>query len=247
MTSTTGPRGTEPRGTEPPKALGTGTATTTARRRTVAIVAAGLVVVVVTAIIALAGIVPYPSFPTLAAAPQPEPPGRVAFTRWEDREGTCLYVATPAGAVHQVRCGDEVGGYGTGWESPGRLAIRSYGPGGDVVEIVDADTGDTLATRPGSTPDKVPPTEPGVTGRVVARSADGHARLLVNENGSLRTLLDVTGPDSYRFSDPTVSPDGGWAVLSDSADRLLVVRLTGEPAPRIWATHAGNAFWEPRA
>ena len=217
---------------------------TTDRRRTIAIVAAGLAVVVVTVVIAVAGIVPYPSFPTLTDAPQPAPPSRVAFVRWGEQARTCLYVADTDGTTHQVRCGDDLGGAGARWDGPGRLVLRHYESGGVLDEVVDATSGTTITTRTTRFPIKTPD-EPANPPPVTVRSDAGRASLLVDEGGTLRTLVDVSGPRTYRFDNAEVSPDGGWVALTDSADRLLVVSLTGDPAPRIWVADAAYPSWEP--
>lgn len=220
---------------------------TTTRNRTIALVGAIAVVVAVAVVVASLGVIRYPAVPTLEEQPRPEVPGRLAYIRWD--EGTsCVRVVDARGEDREIRCDDALGS--VRWVGDDRLAVEIHG-GPDIhVETVDVRTGEVVAVDTGDDAGRdiehtVWPAAEREDGAVaVTMARDGTAELQVVEpDGTRRTVWQADGPESYRFAAAGWSADGDWLLIRDSRQRTIVLRATGDPAPRLWITDAWEVAW----
>lgn len=227
----------------------------TPRRRTVmAVVASVLVLAAVTAVIFVFGVIPLPDFPSLADRPDPSIPGTVAYVVHE-RESCIMTVPASGGVPREVWCG----GYADvpTWTAGGLLVVTDYFAE-PVYVLIDPATGREVDRVPIETgTDGAPKTYPydlrrrRPDGAVVFTdwARDGAAVVRVRfADGSERTILSVeNGPRDYNFPDAQWSPDGSRLLISDSAGRLIVAGVEGNPDPRVLVegleTWAFGAAW----
>lgn len=227
--------------------------------------AVAVVVVVVVAVIRMAT-THVPSFPSLAAHPDPSVVGTVAYV--DGRTG-CVHVVAAAGAPDkQVYCvppftpsksptqGKESGPQ-LRWLSGGRLEATmfrafmakdqppTYGPGWQ--KVVDVRTGtvtDTPAAKVPSTPDlTLQPTTSPSGQRLTTTSDRGHVKIVLTDGTGSRTLLEAHGPSDYTYTLRTAfwSPTWQWVVADDG--RILVVTTGATPTTRVLTTASkGGAF-----
>lgn len=195
------------------------------RRSTLALVAVGVVVVAVVGLTAVFGVQRPPELDTIADQPGPPPPEAVAWTNWRDDE-TCLYVATPTGEVTTPWC-SSMGGELVAWTEDGQLVLRTW-EGRGQLRTLDPQTA-TFTGRLDDEQDAVPPAADAVW---TERDGD---ELVVRDLATDAELWRTAAPDRYTIHGSGKSADGGWIVMVDSAERLLVVPTDGGVAPRVWA------------
>ncbi|NIA26285.1 MAG: hypothetical protein GWP04_12070 [Gammaproteobacteria bacterium] len=217
------------------------------KRATLAVVLSVLVLVLVLTVVLVFGVIPFPEYPSLAEQPDPSIPGTVVFTRGDDPP--CLEVVPAGGGVpRELRCDRDVVGNGLAWTSDGLIVTfdaSTYPPqyalidpeSGQVVERFDAGLEGPEPLFPN------PETSRRADGAVLtAGQSAGGATLMIKEpNKESRLLLEVSGPRNYRFDIVRWSPDGNWALVIDSEERLLILRATGDPEPRVLVK--GVARW----
>jgi hypothetical protein len=195
--------------------------------------------------ILLLGRLSYPDFPSVAEQPDPEVPGIVAFIRWDDGE-SCLHVVDAgAGQARRLRCDEFLSGPLT-WSEDGLVQVTTHeGPQPGRILAVDPSTGRTVRTDDlGREPQRPVADVDGDGRRLRTESERGLVRLLVEgADGPVREVVRVEGPRDYHWWAPQWSPDGRYALVADSAQRLLVVEFDGGDV-RILATAAGgDAAW----
>ncbi len=222
------------------------------RRQIIALVAAGVVVIAVTAVVFVVGVIPLPDFPSLAADPDPEIPGVVAFFRPGD-EGPCLStVPASGGAELEVLCEPGLDDYsGPEWTAEGLLVAWAFEERGPLVVVIDPESGrelDRFATRRGPEeykeylPDRAQRADDA---QLVTRSPErGEVVLEVRRSsGDFQELLRAKGPLDYDFLDLQFSPDGEWVLARDSEERLIVLGASGSPGPRVLVEEVVSAAW----
>lgn len=220
------------------------------RRALAAIAAATGVVIAAVVVIVTVGGVTLPAFPSLAAEPDPDIPGSVAYLH--DNEEDCVS-AVPAGGGEPRRlwCAEDLSGP-LEWSEDG-VAVRRFATSGPERVVVDPESGEIVergVVDPGEPPDDGDREErwrreDGVRLDVVRDQS--RARLQrIEPDGSTRTLIDVDAAGRYGFSHPQWSPDGRWALVVDSAQRLIVVDAAGEQA-WLLAEDAREPAWGPQA
>jgi hypothetical protein len=226
-------------------------ATATRQSKRAGIAAAAVALAVCVAIWAF-GVAPLPDYPSLAAAPDPSIPGRVAFVRWGERP--CVYVVPARGGPERrLRCtddeedGEDWYGGPIAWTRDGRIVVQAFSPSGNRAIVLDPATGSLLERIAVQEPlaERAPPE---------AEARDDGARLLVNRTGgaatlgiapraaSPRELARVEGPPAYRFGEARWSPDGEWILVRDSNQDLLVVRAREGAALRLLADRVTGPF-----
>lgn len=219
----------------------------TSRSRQIVAASGALAVAVgvVLAVVAL-GTLPVPDFPTLEERPDPAFPGIIAYARHPGLR-TCLHTVESAAGEREVTCLD-VHSELLGWTPDGHLVLQRLEPGQRVL-VVDPRSGRILRRAPAHHPEPRPGQEghPRVRedGSELATHEDrGPAEVVVlPPDGPARTLLSVEGSRDYRFWHAQWSPDGEWVLVSDSIDRLLLLKAAGDPVPRVLATDAGEPTW----
>lgn len=221
-------------------------------RQTIGLGVAAGIVIVVAALVAVFGVVPFPTTPTVAEQPDPAVPGRLAYLVW-DRDDTCLHVVDGVGTDTEVTCGLVEHGGGLRWTDDGYVAVRTWDGAGEAERIIDPATGVTVELRPvpaGDQPGATPPFDPDAGhSRIRAdgwevRTDSRSGRVTVSvgpPEGPREVVWEAAGPASYRLDEASWSPDGEWLLLRDSRGHLLVMGAEGDPAPRIWVEDAG---WE---
>ncbi len=192
--------------------------------------AAALVVVV--AILALAfGIVRPPAVGGLTDAQRAALPGGVAWTQFNEREGcTELVVAQPSDDGTAVVCDSQLDRV-IGWTSDGIVTL-SYVPDGQRIEPRDPSTGEVLSNSNVTVFGDKPESD-GIGAGFTVDRVDG---MLVVANRSGATVWETKADARYEIGTLAVSPDGRWVAMTDSAERLLVVRADGSEPPAVWAT-----------
>jgi hypothetical protein len=238
--------------------------------RSVLIGAAGVVVLVV-AVLAVVVVrsltVHEPSFPSLAAHPDPSITGTVAYV---DAASECVHVVAAAGAPDkQVYClppfvpaksptEGKQSGPQLRWLSGGRLEVTmfraymgkdqppTYGPGWQkVVDIRTGAVTDTPAASVPSTPDLTLQPATNQRGQTLTSTSErGHVRIALTDSTGTRTLMEAHGPSDYTYSLRTAfwSPDGQWAAADDG--RILVVTTGARPVTRVLTgASKGGAFY----
>lgn len=219
-------------------------------RTALAVTAAGLVVAGTIAVIVVAGYVPLPPMPELAADPDPDLPGTIAFVHgsWED---ACLATVAASGAEPvDLRCGEPVP-QSLAWTIEGDLAVAGWDefarePDGATMTVLDAATGqelDRFAVTWETITWPTDRTERADGARLLASGMrEGRAVLEVRDaDGATRELLRVEGPRDYGIVSAQWSPDGEWVLAADTRGRLFVVAADGEPGPRLVADIGGRA------
>ncbi|HUX03430.1 MAG TPA: hypothetical protein VMV53_00770 [Acidimicrobiales bacterium] len=213
--------------------------------RTLIATTAGVIVALVIALAvvgdfrgAVAGI---PDFRSLAVHPDASLHGTVAFNR--------LPIGTPQGI--KLGCVDVVDASGVGprqlfcepqpkamdaelaWRGDARLVATNRGQD-HWRKIVDVATG-TITIVPWVRPGEPATTlSPGPQGQTLDVSVSfGRLRLTMRRAGVTRTLLTVTVPRDYTFSQVAWSPNGKWLVVQDSAARLLVITTGARTTTRL--------------
>jgi hypothetical protein len=202
-------------------------------------------VVVATLTITLVTMNAVPSFASLQTAPDGAIAGSVAFLRGQD--GTqCLFVtaAGGGGSARKLLCDKhlDTGPMALDWNSAGHITARRFAEAtGEQLLEIDPASGAVLARQvtgePGKGPlDKYVRASDGA-GLETRNSDFGKAELLLHPSiGSTagRVVLSVNGPRDYRFEDAIWSPDGTYALVTDSEHRMLVVDVdSAAPAGRV--------------
>lgn len=210
---------------------------TSSDRSMLALIAAAVVVIAAVVLVLVFGIARPPALSTLADEPDPAPTAEVAWTTFE-RDGTCLHVAHPDGTTRSLRC-DLDGGEVLAWDDDG-IVLQTFGPR-DRVEVIDPRSGEVAATRPLDDG----PIGPLWDVTITSRHRDGVLTVTRNDTGA--AVWEVEAPEGYRVNDGSLSPDGRWIAMVDTAKRLLIVAADGSGPPRLWvedATAWGVPVWE---
>jgi len=197
--------------------------------------------VVLVAVLALAfGVVRPPAVAGLTDVQRAALPGGVAWTQFDERAGcTQLMVARPDDGSEAIACDTQLDQV-IGWTTDGIIAVR-YVDEGQRIETRDPSTGEVLSSIdvmvvPEQTDDS------GIEGGYVVNRSEG--TLVVAQPGG--TAIWETKADArYEIGTLAVSPDGSWAAMTDSAERLLVVRTDGSEPPAVWATGVREWAWRP--
>jgi hypothetical protein len=196
--------------------------------------AVGLIAIV-GVLVMVFGVVHPPSLPSISSA-HVTPPAGVAWTQFDDVDNcTALMVARPDGSVDRLAC-DDIGGDVLAWTADG-IVTQSWAPSGQVLITRDATTGDVV-TRQTTTADY---------GGNFASSVSSFRR-----GGSLVVSLDPGGQElwtvkvrtGYEVRAGAKSPDRAWVVMTDTADRLLLVSASGG-TPAVWASDASTSWMAP--
>lgn len=199
------------------------------------LIAAAVLVVAVVAAVLVFGVKRPPPLPPVSDTSGPLPPVSVAWAGGDGDE-RCVHVARPDGTVTEIRC-DAQGGEVLGWADDRLLLLDGSGR---VAEI-DPVTGTVMDVREAGG-DGEPPGPP--TGRAVTSYfRDGD--LVVELEGT--QLWRVAAPDDYDIRSSSVSPDGDFVVMTDTADRLLVMPADGSHPPHVWASEVQSwtvPVWE---
>lgn len=218
-------------------------------RRTVAIVAAAAVGITIVVVVVTVGLIPLPDIPSLAEQPDPPVPARIAFLQGGDgrEEPRCLWIVDGSD-TREVTCLD---GYAqvVGWTDDGRVEVTRLDRGPATVLEVDPTSGEIVQRRRRDDEAPMPPwpspRERADGTLLETAGSDGHVALVAApRTGRSRVLLALDGPRDYRLDNPTWSPDGEWAAVVDSAGRLIVLRVTGDPQPRIVADDVTGYAWQ---
>ncbi|NOY56299.1 MAG: hypothetical protein GXP34_09995 [Actinobacteria bacterium] len=222
------------------------------KRATLAIVLSVLVLALVLTVVLVFGVIPFPEYPSLAEHPDPSIPGTVVFTFGDDPP--CLEVVPAAGGVpRELRCDRNIAGNGLAWTSDGLIVTfdtSTYPPQYALIDPESDQVVERIDAGPTAGPDLLFP-KPDIARRsdgtvlTADRSTRGATLMIQEPNKESRLLLEVRGPRNYRFEMVRWSPDGNWVLAIDSEERLLIVRATGDPEPRILAE--GVARWMPAA
>jgi hypothetical protein len=196
-------------------------------RNLVLLVAAGVLATVVVVLVLVFGVVRPPALTSLVDEPMPAPSAAVAWSAYEQDDGDCLHVARPDREVVRLAC-EVTGGMLVAWDDDG-IVMTSWGQHDELVWIDPVSGDEVRRDRVADGGDLDPHTQEVVT----SRRRDGVLAVTRQDTGDV--LWAVEAPDTYRVDSGTVSPDGDWIALVDSASRLLVVPGDGSTAPRVWA------------
>jgi len=214
-----------------------------------------LVAVAIAVLGALAQAEP-PSFPSLQREPDETVSGQLAIKR-SYGEQACVEVAPAGGGPSSiVRCEDG-GGYieGFDWTSDGNLAVRLHFYSGrdpnELTEFYNTSNGALLRTEVGFVPIIV---GRGRFSPARVASGDGGQTLILGGRGgeafvSLRRgtteteLVRVRGARDYSFEEVGWSPDGRWAFVHDSEERVVLVDVSGEKPPRLMYDNVADLVW----
>lgn len=205
--------------------------------------ALALVVGAVAAILAF-GRISLPAFPSLLEQPDPSIAGTIAYLRYGEERGTCVIVVPASGAQPPKRlyCAPELGGPIT-WQD-GLIRIDEHRAPGSVVVLVDPDTGAVRDRRPSTGgPWPLSGRAWSPDGVLAAEGRDGRACLYV-DGVRRRRIRCVDGQRDYTWWSAQWSPDRRWAVVQDSAQRLLLVRIR-DGAVRLLVDDGGEPAWGP--
>ncbi len=199
--------------------------------------AAALVVIV--AILALVfGIIRTPALEGLTDAQRAALPGGVAWTEFNDREGCAdLMVAQPSGGAESLTCSEQLDRI-VGWTEDGIITV-AWTDNGENLQTRDPATGEVLSSRNlGGYLDK--PDAEGIGSGFTVERSEG---LLVLANRSSTVVWETEADARYKIGTLAVSSDGRWVAMTDSAERLLVVKADGSEPPAIWATGVREWSW----
>lgn len=204
--------------------------------------AAGVVVVVVGLVLVL-GVHRPPALPSLADAPEPAPPGAVAWTEWEGGRN-CVHTARPDGSTQVLHCSRD-GGEIVGFVDDG-IILRTWEHQGHTLQRVDATSGEIVERRTaGGEPDHehdprsfdpIVDGEPFRGAHVRTTWLDG--RLDVEVAG--RVVWQVEVSDAYDLTTGVLAPDGSAALAIDTAGRLLLLPADPGIEPRVWVQDIGR-------
>jgi hypothetical protein len=205
-------------------------------RGSIAYLLGGVVLVAIVGILVMVfGVVHPPALLSLDAAGV-TPPAGVAWTQFDDVDNcTALMVAHPDGGVHRIAC-DDNGGDVLAWTNDGILLL-SWVPSGSVLVTRDATTGDVV-NRATTTADY----GGNLMSSVSSFRKDGSLVVSLDPGGHELWTVEVRG--GYDVRAGALSPDGGWVVMTDTADRLLLVRASGGD-PVVWASDASTSWMAP--
>jgi hypothetical protein len=181
---------------------------------------------------------PTPNFASLVDNPDASLRGTVAYLQpYPDDD--CIYVvAASGGPSEKVAC---VGHPGSDlvWLPDGRLQATGYGNAQEPERwrmIVNIETR-AIENVPSA---EIPPqAEPrtdavGPNGEIVTSSSRrGRLTVTLTTDQGTRSLLSVGAPTTYTFGLPVWNPEGGWFVVKDDLDRLLVVTITEPSQTRV--------------
>lgn len=201
------------------------------------LISAALVITVVVLVL-IFGVARPPEVVALAEQPDPAPTARVV---WNDdgNDEPCVTVAAPDGTVTEVTCTvdrDEV----VAWDEDG-LVVRTW-RAQDELRWLDPATGEEVQGEEVNDPAAF---ETYRHSEITSRTRSGTLQVIVDETGEL--IWETDAPDGYRVQAGSVSPDGAWVALIDSANRLLVVPADGSQPPRLWAEDVSSwqaPVWE---
>ncbi len=189
------------------------------------------ILVIVGGIAVMFGIVRAPEINPLTEAQRAGLPGGIAWTQYNDRDGCSdLMVAWPNGDTHAVACA--IGISVVGWTDEGLMIVTDWGSG---LEIRDPSTGQVISTP--AVGSMLWDPEEERSDDVTAERVAG--KLLVTLLSGAR-FWEVEADARYEIGSSSLSPNGEWVAMTDSAERLLVVRSDGSEPPAIWETGIHN-------
>lgn len=199
--------------------------------------AVGLIALVAVLVMVF-GVVHPPALPSLKSAGV-TPPASVAWTQWDDRDDcSALLVARPDGSVDRLACEQDIGD-AVAWTSAGIISL-SWGPSGQALVTWDAATGDVVSREAVSGEDYY-----GESGASSVASFHRDGKLIVTLDDGGRELWAIDAQSGYAVRAGATSPDGDWVAMIDSADRLLLLELSGEDGPAVWANGANVSWMAP--
>jgi hypothetical protein len=209
-----------------------------------ALISAGVataVAIVVSALVVCYGIIPIPSYPSLAKHPDSTLHGFIAFQRGHSGElgQHCVFVVPAAGGrALQLHCESGYSATDFRWTSDGRVIVMPH-PGDAPREalIFDPSSGQQVERlalrRPSFDNIDVAPLHFTREGdRVVVRHRA--------PDGRLTTLVSIRSPKDYRFQTVGYSPDRKHLVMTDSQGRLLVGHADGSRLAVLAMLDSGN-------
>lgn len=196
------------------------------------LIAAIVAAAVVMAAVFLFGVERPPELTGLAADQTGLPTVPIAWTSWS-RDDSCVFVAEVDGSWREVRCG--VDGELVGFEAGGPLQLFQYGGQQGTVLSIAQDTGEVIATQPSS--QEVVYND--ASGLVWFRDGD---ELVVRYDN--QDVWRVESQASYTIYAGRVSPDRQHIALTDSAQRIVLLTVSGDVSARVWvpAGQAGNRY-----
>jgi hypothetical protein len=204
------------------------------------LIGAAAIVVLVAVLALVFGVVRPPAVAGLTDVERAALPGGVAWTQFDERSGcTQLVVARPDDGSKAIACDTQLDQV-IGWTTDGILTV-TWIDEGQRIETRDPSTGEVLATMNVTVVKDRPESDSIEGGYVVSRS---EGTLVVARPGG--TAVWETPADArYEIGTLAVSPDGAWVAITDSAERLLVVRTDGSETPAVWATGVREWAWRP--
>lgn len=215
----------------------------------------GVVILVVGLTVGFTRITDVPAFPSLRQAPDGVIAGSIAFIRPGGAE-RCVYLTAATGSTpeRKLLCERNVdeGPMALSWNDAGHLVAREFSSRGPEAVEIDPVDGHVVSRTPAGDPGKVSigTARRAVDGAFVEveERTGGHPRLVLRTaSGATRTIFVATGPRDYHFQYSSWSPDGHYALVVDSEDRLLVVDVDSpSPTARILATAATSPAWSGR-
>src|SRR5665811_910509 len=156
-----------------------------------------------------------------------------------------MTIPAGGGPATEVGCSWEMGGEGLAWTADGLLVTLDFTGSPAQYVLIDPASGEIVdridTALNGPEPLFKRPNATRLDGAVVTvgamytadRSNNGAVIWVSRQGAKAMVLLKVDGPRDYRFETAIWSPDGNWILVSDSLDRLLIVRADGDPTPRI--------------
>lgn len=202
------------------------------------LIGAAVVVIAVVAAVLVFGVHRPPGLTAVSEEPLPDTVPAVAWTERSDGE-TCLVVLRPDGERERPWC-SRTGGEVIAWPADGIEVLRLGAP--REVLTIDPATGAVLHRDATESDD---PRRAEAQRRPRTELHDGVLEVWLDDEQE--PLWRVEAPDDYDVHRASVSPQGAWAVLIDSTERLLVLPADGSMPPRVWTTdmHRGQApVWE---
>jgi len=195
------------------------------------LIAAIVVAATVMAAVFLFGVERPPRLPELSSDQTGLPVAPIAWTSWS-RDELCVYIAEVDGSWREVRCG--VDGELVGFEAGGPLQLSQYGGGMSqqlTLLSIAPDTGEIVATQ--STSKEV--VYGDSSGLVWFRDGD---ELVVRYDNA--DVWRVESKSYYTIFAGRVSPDGQHIAVTDSAQRIVLLSVSGDAPARVWVP-AGKA------